>query len=770
MSLAYDQTPTKRVNDIDLAPEEAQRQREDKLARILKTYEEDAMGYAQTEIVQQQIDSLQRYFGQLYGDEEDGRSQLVTREVLEGIEWTRPDLMRVFASGGNVVSLTESSPEDARYAKDAADYLQWIFFDDNPGFENLDDFAFDGLLQRRGYLACYWRDKEYQAPQELTGLQMEQVMQLMAEQQAGKLEIIGQNFDDQDSEVGGVTLQIRRLKSPARAEIVSVAPEDMRLNGRAVSLDEARYVGRVIRMLRGEALRLWPEKHDEIQGFKSAQAGTTGAVRRAEDVRQTRFQDDRNDTWRSKAQGDEASVELEVLEEYCRVDLNDDDYPELIRSFRIGDIILEESEVEENPFWTWTPMRIPHRFMGQGYYELLADLQRQNTVLTRAGFDAVYQSVVNREAYDKNKVSLDTLLATWSGAKVEVDGPPGDAIMPLTGGLPTAQNAWEALKIQQQRIEDRVGASRQTRGLDSDALVGDHSGKALQMLDLNASARKEMVALNMAIGLANGFCKLYRLVCRHQNAPRQAKVGGKYCVFDPRTWDSMLSVKIRAGGLNREHTMMGLQLIGQEQALIIETLGPDNPIVTAKNRYAYEEELCRQVRFDVTPFFTEVPDQPVTDQNGQPVVDPQTGQPQMKPWTPPPKQDPQMAKVQADAQAKGAQMQMDAQAKQQDAQLAKEKAAADVQNQRENNAAQIQLAREKAAAEIQVMREKAAAEIETARQQMQMDAQLAQQKMAQDYELEKMRIAMQERVGKAKAASANDNSEAPSVDTDVNGQ
>ena len=61
------------------------------------------------------------------------------------IEWTRPDLLRVFSSGGNVVYLEENTPEDAKYAKDAADYLQWMFFSDNPGFELLDDFAFDGL-------------------------------------------------------------------------------------------------------------------------------------------------------------------------------------------------------------------------------------------------------------------------------------------------------------------------------------------------------------------------------------------------------------------------------------------------------------------------------------------------------------------------------------------------------------------------------------------------------------------------------------------------
>lgn len=764
MSLAFDQTPTKRAQDANQDPLEAQAHREDKLVRLLKSYEEDALGYAQSEIVQQQIESLKRYFGELYGDEEEGRSQVTTRELLEGVEWTRPDLMRVFASGGQIISVQESSPEDAKFAKDAGDYLTWMFFSDNPGFELLDDFAYDGLLHRRGYLACYWRDQEYQAPQTLTGLNIAQVQQLVADPQ---IEIIGQDFDNESSEAGGITLMVQRVKSPARAEIVAIAPEDMRLNGRAITIDQARYVGRVIRMLRGECVRMWPDKEEEIWGFKSAQAGTTGSVRRAEDVRQQRFQDDRNDVWRSKAQGDDASTELEVLEEYIRIDLNDDGYPELIRAYRMGDIILEEGEVEENPFWTWTPIRIPHRFMGLGYHELLADLQRQSTVITRAGLDALYQSVVNREAIDKNRVDLDSALATYSGAKVLVDGSPGDAILPLTGGLNTATTAWEALEVIKQRIEDRTGATRQTRGIDSDKLSADHSGKALNMLQINADARKEMVARNMAIGLGEGFSKLYRLVCRNQNQPRQAKVGGKWCQFDPRTWNSSLKVTIHAGGMNREHTLMSLQLVGQEQEKVIETLGPANPLVTPKNRFSYQEELCRLAGFkSAEPFFSEPQDVPETDEQGQPVVDPETGQMKTKPWAPEPQPDPAMAKVQADAQAKQAEMQLKGQEASANLQLQQQKDAAQLNSDREKAALDLQLAREKAAAEIELARERAAAEMQLAEQKMLMEMDLEREKMQLEAQLRREEMAHQ-RAMNAESIESDEAKHSEKVEADV---
>ncbi|NBW23060.1 MAG: hypothetical protein EBR82_85465, partial [Caulobacteraceae bacterium] len=93
----------------------SQADREAELLRLLKGEENDALGYRQSELQQQQIDALKHFFGERYGDEEDGRSQVVTREVFETIEWTIPDLMRVFAGGNNVVYLEETSQQDAKF-------------------------------------------------------------------------------------------------------------------------------------------------------------------------------------------------------------------------------------------------------------------------------------------------------------------------------------------------------------------------------------------------------------------------------------------------------------------------------------------------------------------------------------------------------------------------------------------------------------------------------------------------------------------------------
>jgi hypothetical protein len=740
MALAYDAPSSHAEDGGKKRSASDQAEREDKLLRALKLEEHDALGFHQSEVVTQQIEALQRYFGETYGDEEDGRSQVTTREVFEVINWQLPDYLRVFSEGGNVVTLEANSPDQEENARQAADYLFWIFFSDNPGYQILRDVCTDAMLHRVGYLACYWRDSEYSAPQKLSGLNIAQVMQLQQDQ---SIEIVAHDFD-KETEAGGIDLVVKRVKKAARVEITAIAPEDMRLNGRAVSIDKARYVGRVLRMLRGEACRLWPDKEDEIYGASSAGGAADGNIRRSDDVRQERFQDDRNDY---KTPSDPASTEIEVLEEYIRLDLNDDGYPEVIRAYRIQNTILEEEEVEENPFAVCSYRPVPHRFMGLSVHDIAADLQRISTVMMRAALDATYQGVVVREAYDKNKVDLESLLATYSGAKVGVDGPPGDSIMPLVASNGPAESAMAMLQLVKERVGDRTGSSRETRGLDSEALNDTHSGVALSKLQINADAQKEMTARNIGDGLAGLFNKMYRMVCRHQNQPKQARVGGKYCTFDPRAWDAGLSVSVYAGGVNREHTLVGLQMIGMEQDKVLAFAGAGNPNVTVKNRYAYQEELTRQAGYkSAAPYFTDVPDQPVMGPDGQPQVDPQTGQPKMQPYQPPPRLDPQMAKVQADAAANQAKQQQDAQTAAAQLELKNKETTATLILSDKQAKMKLQQDAAAFAQQQQLAQEKAAAELQLAQNQQAAEAALAQQAADRQYDLALRELAMKREI------------------------
>src|SRR5690554_4898253 len=57
------------------------------------------------------------YNGAPYGDEEDGRSKVVTSEVRDVVQAIMPSLMRVFFGSENVVEFKPFGPEDVDQAK-----------------------------------------------------------------------------------------------------------------------------------------------------------------------------------------------------------------------------------------------------------------------------------------------------------------------------------------------------------------------------------------------------------------------------------------------------------------------------------------------------------------------------------------------------------------------------------------------------------------------------------------------------------------------------
>ena len=119
----------------------------------------DALGYSDT-ISLQREEAMRYYYAEKFGNEVEGRSQYVDSTVMDTIEWIKPSLMRVFASGDEMVSFSPVGPEDVESAKQATDYVNYIFTKDNPGWEILYTWFTDALLQKNGIVKCWWDEYE----------------------------------------------------------------------------------------------------------------------------------------------------------------------------------------------------------------------------------------------------------------------------------------------------------------------------------------------------------------------------------------------------------------------------------------------------------------------------------------------------------------------------------------------------------------------------------------------------------------------------------
>src|ERR1700730_4391223 len=106
------------------------------LAAILDAKIHNALGYQGGRFSQERRQAERYYKGDSFGNEIDGRSQVVSRDVAEAVDSMMAPLMPFFAPGGQVVRFNPSGPQEEPIADQATDYVNWIWNQQNEGFAN----------------------------------------------------------------------------------------------------------------------------------------------------------------------------------------------------------------------------------------------------------------------------------------------------------------------------------------------------------------------------------------------------------------------------------------------------------------------------------------------------------------------------------------------------------------------------------------------------------------------------------------------------------
>lgn len=669
------------------------------LLEILRREEQHSVGYESDQIYDDQIKAFERYIGQDYGDEQPGRSKVHDRTVFEVIEWVRPDLERIFASGGNSVIVEPWEPGTDQQAQDASDYLNRLFFEEMDGGQIVDAFAFDGLLQKRGVGAVYWSEAELGEPEGFVGGQAElQALQLKG------AEILG--IEPVDEQTAQITFQ--RVVKRARPNVQVIAPEDFRMSARSTSLEKPRYCGHIERPTKSDLRREFPDMIDKIEEY--ADAGQEAVD--VDERRATRFFDE-DDYYKQEPAGDKDTAEIRLYREYLFHDLNGDGFAELLEIFRLDGCILRVQEVDDNPYFSWTPVPIPHRWFGLGVYDIAKDIQKTNTVLLRGALDSVYLSIAPRQIANKN-VNLSDLLTVRPGGIIRTNSnnPVGQDVMPMvTPDMSTP--ALNMLEWMRQQTEARTGVTRNAQGMDPDALNKTATG--IKLMQNAASIRKEQIARNLGRGLEQMFRKIYRLVTRHVSSPEQVHMGkGQFKEFLPASWSPEATIRIHVGNGSgdRETQLNQLMMILGLQREWVANFGPGNPIVGIQQLHATAEDIGRVIGMrSIDRHFAD----PAS-------VDPEALKALLAPKPDPKaeeaKQKAEMAmqEAQMKMQLEQQKMQFEAQQSQADMALKQQQMQQEMALKEAQLVAEMQLKREQLAAELQMRREQFEAEIELKRE------------------------------------------------------
>jgi len=158
------------------------------LRAILKSHIENATGNEGGEISDQRRRSMEYYLGEPFGNEIGGRSQVVSTDVCDTVESVMPDLMEIFSSGEEVVRFNPQGEEDVEAARHATEYVNYIWNQDNDGFNLFYDWFKDALLGINGFLKVYWDESEERTKHFYSGMTDDEFAILVADDEVEVLE------------------------------------------------------------------------------------------------------------------------------------------------------------------------------------------------------------------------------------------------------------------------------------------------------------------------------------------------------------------------------------------------------------------------------------------------------------------------------------------------------------------------------------------------------------------------------------------------------
>lgn len=567
-----------------------------------------------------------------YGPDEPGMSTIISRDTMEAVESMLPGLLKPFVSGDEVVRFDPTGPEDEDGARQASEYINYLFTRRNDGFSIITTSMKDGLLFRMGVGKVVWEevdDYKTENYQGLSALELQALTGDKAVELVGEPEPIG--MDESGQPLVNVTVQ--RKASKGKVAIHCLPPDEFLFERHLISLDYATFLGEETRRSVSELIGMGLDKKKCLN--LTADNDVAYNTERTE-----RFIGELSSPLNSD--NDLARL-VRVTECYVKCDYEGNGNLVWRRVFLGGgnDDILSNDPVDCHPYVTWTPIPIPHKLVGLSIHDLTRDIQLIKTALAREIQNNLYLSNRPQREVLEGQVNLDDLLNPRVGGLLRVKqmGSIRESATPFTAGA-----SMGIVEYYDQVREQRTGSTRYNQGLDADSLNKTATG--ISSIMAAAGMRMEMIARQYAEQFLKPlFMKMLELVCKHPDQKEVIRLRNKWVEMDPREWSNEydMSVTVGLGSGSREKMVMEIQQLLQIDAQIIGLQGgPVGPLVDYEKIYGKLKALAEAMGLKgIEKFYNDPKDQ--------------QEQPQQ-----PPKPDPEAMK----AQAAQMQSQMDAQLKQ----------------------------------------------------------------------------------------------------------
>lgn len=526
--------------------------------------------------------ALDYYLGKPNGTEIEGRSQVMSDDIADAIEWIMPQIMKAFTQNNEVVVFDPVHPGDELQAQIETAYIYELLMKQNNGFIKLHQLIKDALMQRNGILKVYYELTTSVETETYSGLTEEAMLLIVASQE---YEVVSYTNEDE----AGYTVTIHIERECPKICIDSVPPEAFLVNSmhNSIDLSTADFTAH----LETKTLSYLKET-----GIDDATIDELGASSDNINLSAYRF-DAQNESsfYSSVLNENKAMTPVNIAECYMFIDINEDGIAEYVKVTCAGNQpnyshVLSHEELKESPWVSVTAILMSHKFQGLSIYDRIKSIQEQKTALMRNIFDNIYLTNNQRTAVVEGQVNLDDLLVSRPGGIVRVKRL--DAITPIVA----AQLGDQALGMVNYLDMVRGGKTGVSpEGSTTPTDIGDRVGSS--GVDRIMTAKEELVGLMVRVIAETGIkplcLKLRSLTMQHLDTVKDYKFRGQWVKINPLEWTERTSCTVRVGTGSGDSAVKitALTAVMQIQEKVMTM--PGQALVNPLKIYQTIDELCK---------------------------------------------------------------------------------------------------------------------------------------------------------------------------------
>lgn len=577
--------PTK-VNEADLAQ------------RIAKMTS-NAINVSHSNIADKQADSFRQYMRKpMAGDDKiKGRSKFVSNEVQSAVDWSTASVARVFDTQREPVSFQPNtgSPQDIALAKQMTETVNFILRQKNKHVGVLLPWLKNGFMTGLGVTMVQLNSYTEQGlPQLVKGLTDEALVQVYADKEAGKIEIVesGDQYDAPQAQPDPNAppqfallaqmlqpkvrdIKIRKNKKIIELNVANLPPEDF-IVSKDAQFDQqtggikAALQGHRRVVSRAELIDLG---HDEEKVMKIPSASDDTAELAHERSEVTDYEEGINDV----------NDDVVIYEVYTRMAIKD----KKPRHYRItlgGDlanapVLLSYEETSKfYPYAAFCPYPTPNTLFGQGIADRIGQQQAYISKMMRFVFDNLAQHANPIKVVNPEVTNVDDVLNLYPGAVVRSTSP--DAGITYNQQQFTGGNALSVIQSVADKLDFATGVGPSMVSLNP----GDMAETATAASQ-RANASQLFMELICRWFAETGYSYLVKkIIDELVNHPEEAqefitRLTDGYTPIQIDDWDPDMDVStnVSFGVMNKDFNSAILgQILGQQQAAIqMGITGPD---------------------------------------------------------------------------------------------------------------------------------------------------------------------------------------------------